>query len=93
MIIKKKIMVEVEANDLLGLLISAWYGSCQDDPEHSVLWCALSYLPGRTDIEAVKEANKWADGHEYDRIKVGQFRKWLPGAISQGFKHYLESKK
>jgi len=79
-----------EEQNRMAKLISVFYDCSREesDKPRSAYWYALSSLVGRTDIEAVKMANKYADKNGLERITVKEFRKWLPMALSQAFAIY-----
>lgn len=86
----KKVTVTIENNELVWLLIDALYPKAQTaEGKECVLFLALSSLVGRSDVDAVKVANRKADAQTLPHIKVAEFRIWLPKILAETFAEFL----
>lgn len=87
------VTVVIQNEELLDLLVGALSeGAERATGKESTLYRALSFLVGCSDVEAVKLANRRADNHMQPRVKVDEFRRWLPVVLSRVFAKYAAEK-
>ena len=86
----QKVAVLIEAKDFVDLLIRALYPKAQAaQGKERVFFMAFASLVGCTDVEAVKIANREAGNKSLPRIKVDEFRRWLPQMLSETFGEFI----
>lgn len=74
-------------------MIADWYAIAHTavGSKYTML-SALSQLPGKTAVEAVKIANKYARQDGRPTVTITEFKTWLPEFLSKYFAQKLEDK-
>ena len=89
--ITKKVTVVIENEEFIQLLIEALAPKAKSAKgKEQTLFRALSYLVGRSAVEAVRMANKYAADNQLPRITTAEFKKWLPEMMSETFKEFVQ---
>ena len=91
--IKRNVMIIVEKQELVSLLVNALSEreKVSTGKEHT-LYQVLSYLIGCSDVKAVQMANRKADNLQQPRVEVDEFRRWLPGVLSEIFAEFVRER-
>jgi len=86
-----RVTVTIRSEELLRCIVRAISPDASaSDGKQRTLYLALSYLVGVSDIDAVKTANSVARDRGLPTIRVEEFRKWLPGVLSQAFLYVVK---
>ncbi len=85
--ITKRVEITIADKELVRLVVDALYprGFASTSGSERTLCRVLYFLPGRTAVEAVKEANRVARAYPpYEpTITTREFRWWLPQVLSK----------